>query len=190
MNGVDALAQAIAQNEGWNVNGSLPQRLNNPGDLMSGGSLESFPNPQSGWDALTSKLNNISNGNSKTYPLNETLSDFANTYTGGDPNAANNIASSLGGGFSPSSLLSSILHSTSPVAGAMMDAASSTTGSTVASAGSWLADLFGNSDSIVLRISTIIVGLIFIAGAIFSFESVKTTIVETAKGAAKAAEVS
>jgi hypothetical protein len=174
---VDALAQAIAQNEGYNVAGSLPNTLNNPGDLESNGTLNSYSTPASGWAALESKLNNIASGNSTTYPASETLGQFASTYTGGNPTAASNIASSLGNGVTPSSIMSDILGAGVGVA----------TGDALGSAGDWISQLFGNSDTIVVRISVIVAGLIFIAGALFSFDSVKTTVINTAKTTAKGA---
>jgi hypothetical protein len=186
---VQDLANAIAQNEGFNVNGSLPQTLNNPGDLMSDGVLESFPTPEAGWDALTNKLTNISNGNSTVYPANETLSQFANTYTGGNPTAAANIAATIGNGTTGNSIISDILHASSPAAGMAYDAANSATSGAVGSASGWLGNLIGNPSTVVVRVSVIIAGLVFIAGAIFSFDKVRETVVETSKTALKGAEI-
>ena len=69
---------------------------NNPGALMENGAPVQFPDLQSGIDALTSKINFDLSGKSSVYSPDESLSQFENTYTGGDPNAANNIASMLG----------------------------------------------------------------------------------------------
>jgi hypothetical protein len=182
---------AIAQEEGYNVQGSLPQTLNNPGDLTSNGSLLSFPTPQAGWDALTSKLQNIASGNSSVYPENETLAQFENTYTNGDPNAANNVASILG--VSPSTTLQNIFNNG---AGSTGDNSSSSVPGSVASAGAsaasgplgFLISLFGSgtlsTSDYLIRGVAIASGLILIAGAVFGFDKVQQTVIDSAKGAA------
>lgn len=102
---VNALANAIAKAEGANPS------INNPGDLTSGdvpsGSITGVFNSagvviisdlQTGWDALTQKLENILNGNSSVYSPDMTISQLAQTYTGGD-NAdawASTVSSELG----------------------------------------------------------------------------------------------
>lgn len=70
---------------------------NNPGALMNAnGEPLQFPNLQAGIDALNRKIGFDVSGASKVYSPNESLSQYESTYTGGDPNAANNIASMLG----------------------------------------------------------------------------------------------
>jgi hypothetical protein len=94
--GINALASAVSVAEGYGVSGALPTRNNNPGDLESGGSVTSYPDPQSGWDALTGQLEAIVNGTSSVYSPNMTLAQVGNIYAGGDPNWAANVAQQLG----------------------------------------------------------------------------------------------
>ena len=104
-NFIDAFANAIAQAEG-----SDPS-INNPGDLTAGDVSASnitgvfnsagvviIDTAQNGWNALYSKLGNIFSGVSSVYSPDETLSQFAETYTGGDNAAqwAQSVADSLG----------------------------------------------------------------------------------------------
>lgn len=101
---VNALAIAIAHAEGFYVPGSRPARNHNPGDISDtylsngkDGPLSTFPDDQTGWDALTFKLDNIVNGNSTVYPTGASIAQLAQTWTGGDnPGSwANNVISSL-----------------------------------------------------------------------------------------------
>jgi hypothetical protein len=102
---VNALANAIATAE--NANPSI----NNPGDLTAGdvntdnitGVFNSagvviVSDIQTGWNALTAKLERILAGNSQNYSPDMTISDLANTYTG-NQNAegwADTVSSQLG----------------------------------------------------------------------------------------------
>lgn len=101
---VNQMAQAIARAEGFFVPGSRPARDHNPGDISDtyqavgkDGPLSVFPDDQTGWDALTHKLENILAGMSQTYPITNSISQLAQTWTGGDnPQAwAQNVASAL-----------------------------------------------------------------------------------------------
>lgn len=97
---VDALAAAIAHAEGYYVPLSRPNRNNNPGDIsdrniggvvasgVDSGGLSIFDTPQDGWTALYAKIRNILNGGSTVYSPSMSISDFAQTWTGGD-NASN-----------------------------------------------------------------------------------------------------
>lgn len=96
-------AAAIAQAEGFNSAGSLPQRNNNPGDLKgwpgvptdaSGYSV--FPTEQAGWDALQTQLNAIAAGTSAYYTPDMTIAQMGQVWAGGDPNWAVNVAAYLG----------------------------------------------------------------------------------------------
>jgi hypothetical protein len=102
---VSALANAIAKAEGTSAT------ANNPGSLTSGdvpddsilGIFNSagvviIDTLENGWNFLKNKLQNILDGNSSVYSPNMTISEFAQTYTGGD-NAdgwANTVANELG----------------------------------------------------------------------------------------------
>lgn len=88
---IDRLAKAIAKAEGFYVDGSLPQRTNNPGDLKiaslaadwSDGKAV-FPTVDEGWAALRKQLSIILNGTSNYYRPTDTFARFAQVYTGGD----------------------------------------------------------------------------------------------------------
>ena len=96
--------QAIAQAEGFNVPGSIPQTANNPGDLEVGDigfgtlgqGITKFGSLDDGWTALANQINIIVSGQSSYYSPNATLAQVGATYSGGDPNWANNVASVLG----------------------------------------------------------------------------------------------
>jgi hypothetical protein len=83
---VDRLAYAIARAEGYFVDGSLPQRLNNPGDLVdpTTGKLRQFATPAEGWDALRRQVRAMLSGMSVWYRPDMTLLEVAQRYTGGD----------------------------------------------------------------------------------------------------------
>jgi hypothetical protein len=192
---LDAIAQAIAQNEGYNVQGSLPNRLNNPGDLTSNGQLLSYDTPASGWSALVSKLQNIFSGNSKVYSPNMTLNQFTDVYTNNDPNAANNIASNLG--VNPSDTLQQIynklLNGTQSFSDTMQGAANKLNDTLQKGAqdavniGMFNGDPFSVSSSIVVRAIAVVAGLLLIAGAIWGFDNLRDTAVSTAKKGAEIA---
>lgn len=61
----DAIAQAIAQMEGWGKAGTLASRNNNPGNLTDPrtGQFRIFGTAEEGWNALYSQINlNVSRG--------------------------------------------------------------------------------------------------------------------------------
>jgi hypothetical protein len=102
---IDALANAIAKAEGANPS------INNPGDLTSGdvpsgqqtgvfnsAGVAIIDTIENGWNALTSKLSNILSGNSSVYNPDMTISQLAQTYTGGDNSDAwaSTVAGQLG----------------------------------------------------------------------------------------------
>jgi hypothetical protein len=69
---------------------------NNPFDIMSGGSKVSYPTMDVGIQAGDQLLQNAASGMSQYYSPSETLSQFGNTYSGGDPNWAKNVGNYLG----------------------------------------------------------------------------------------------
>jgi hypothetical protein len=88
-----AIAQAIAQKEGFYVSGSIAQRNNNPGNLRSWGSnpivsgYAKFATIQDGWNALYSQINkNIGRG----LTLNEFFAGKPGVYPGYSPSSDNN----------------------------------------------------------------------------------------------------
>lgn len=109
--GITAMAQAIAEAEGFFVPGSLPARAHNPGDLTegdfgdtgiyltssSGAQIIVYPDDQAGWNALYEKLQNIANGTSSVYSPDMTIAQFANKWTSTQQSSwAENVASSIG----------------------------------------------------------------------------------------------
>jgi len=105
-----ALADAIANAEGANVPGSIPNRANNPGDLKLGdigyGTLAAaggqqitvFPSLAAGMAALEHQISLIASGQSKAgYPAGGSIADIAAVYTGGSGTSwAQNVANFLG----------------------------------------------------------------------------------------------
>lgn len=101
------ICRAIALAEGANISGSVPDRLNNPGDISDGSStygsqvqdgshVTTFPDKKTGWQALYNKINNIANGKSCVYCADWTWQQFAEKYAGDSCVWANNVASALG----------------------------------------------------------------------------------------------
>ncbi len=85
------VAHAIAKAEGYNVSGSVPQRLHNPGDISdgsakfgsqshSGSNVTTFPDDETGWQWLHDKIQNIADGNSKVYDADWTWLQIAQTW--------------------------------------------------------------------------------------------------------------
>lgn len=109
--GVIAMAQAIAEAEGFFVPGNIPARAHNPGDLTegdfgdtgvyltssSGAKIIVYASDQDGWNALYEKLQNIANGTSSVYSPDMTIAQFANKWTSTQQSSwADNVASSIG----------------------------------------------------------------------------------------------
>ena len=94
---VDAIAQAIAQMEGYNSPGSLAQRNNNPGNLRSGpgqigtsSGFAVFASPDDGFAALN---NQIQLNASRGLTLNQFFAGLPGVYAGYAPSSdANNPA--------------------------------------------------------------------------------------------------
>jgi hypothetical protein len=106
-NTVQKIAQAIARAEGFYVQGSIPQRANNPGDLELGdlgnGTISGktvFPSASQGWQRLYVQVQGMLDGSSKIYGPDWTIQDVASTYTGNDNASswAQNVADYLGVG--------------------------------------------------------------------------------------------
>lgn len=90
---VNQLATGIAHAEGYYRPLSRPARNHNPGDITDSfgmatgkdsGGLSIFPDDQTGWDALTHKLENILAGTSTVYFPSEAITQLAQTWTDGD----------------------------------------------------------------------------------------------------------
>lgn len=87
------VCRAIAKAEGANIEGSNPDRLNNPGDISdgrnvfgsehhSGSDVTIFPNKETGWKWLYDKIARAKNGKSATYLPTLTWAQFAQKYSG------------------------------------------------------------------------------------------------------------
>lgn len=116
------VCRAIAHAEGYDVAGTAPANLNNPGDLspgdehgyatagpaeFHGGSyIIHFATPQDGWGALYAKFSNIANGDSTVYQADWSWEQIGQTYAS-DPNWGAHVAAALG--VDPSSTLNDYL---------------------------------------------------------------------------------
>jgi|SRR5579871_1417591 len=98
-----ALAQAIAQAEGFGAPNAIPTVANNPGDLKVGdvgygtaaGGITIFGSVDEGWARLDSQLAAIASGGSSYYNPGMSLAQIGNIYAGGDANWAINVARAL-----------------------------------------------------------------------------------------------
>jgi hypothetical protein len=94
---VQNLANAIAEEEGFYINGSVPQRARNPGDLTDAGDvgcgvietsgpmgahITIYPTVEAGWGDLTRKLTRILNGGSHVYTLDMTFMEMGMKWAG------------------------------------------------------------------------------------------------------------
>src|SRR5260370_8915636 len=101
------VCRAIARAEGANVEGSVPDRLNNPGDISDGGltygfephsgsSVTDFPDKQTGWQWFYNKISNIVAGKSHVYSPSMTWTELAKKYAGNWRPWVANVTGSLG----------------------------------------------------------------------------------------------
>lgn len=102
------VCRAIAYAEGYNVSGSVPAVLNNPGDISdgkstygsehhSGSDVTKFPDAPTGWQWLYTKIQNAVTGQSHVYLPTMSWYDIGAKWA--PPNAdqwAENVASKLG----------------------------------------------------------------------------------------------
>jgi hypothetical protein len=99
---VRRFSQAIATAEGFFVNGSIPQKNNNPGDIMAHGHYVVYSSIEEGWQALYAQVYKMFYGGSMYYNPTMTISQVAFYYANGanDPtgaaNWANNVADYMG----------------------------------------------------------------------------------------------
>lgn len=102
------VARAVAIAEGYNVAGSNPSRLNNPGDISdgrdtygseshSGSQVTVFPDAVTGWQWLYTKIKRAASGGSNTYDPSMSWREIGALWA--PPNAevwASNVANALG----------------------------------------------------------------------------------------------
>lgn len=109
------ICQAIAFAEGANVAGSVPDVLNNPGDISdgaayfsqewhSGSNVTKFPTKEIGWSWLYDKVSNAVNGRSSVYLPSMTWNQIAQKWAGDWQSWVNNVTRYLG--VNPNSTLS------------------------------------------------------------------------------------
>ena len=112
------VCQAIASAEGAHVAGSVPDRLNNPGDLSDGFSVYGgenhdgsnvthFPSKDVGWQWLYNKITNIWDGTSSVYSPDMTWREIAQKWAGNSSAWVANVTAYLG--VSPDSTLNQFL---------------------------------------------------------------------------------
>jgi hypothetical protein len=107
---VEAFASAIAHSEGFYVEGSVPQRANNPGDLTDdgdvghgfietsgpmGAKITIYGSVEDGWQALYKKVRRMLNGASRVYTPDLTILEVGIKYAG-SAEWAENVAKRLG----------------------------------------------------------------------------------------------
>lgn len=102
---IKQFGHAIARQEGFYVTGSVPQRANNPGDLVMpnwtgptlGAGISVFDSPDAGWNALYRQLWLILTGASNRYNLDMTIADMGAVWTTTQKTAwSTNVANYLG----------------------------------------------------------------------------------------------
>src|SRR5277367_2927435 len=107
---VQAFATAIARAEGFYVDGSVPQRSRNPGDLTDDGDvgcgfiatsgsmgarITIYPTVEAGWQALNKKVARMLNGASTVYTPDMTILEVGLKYAG-TAQWGQNVAARLG----------------------------------------------------------------------------------------------
>jgi hypothetical protein len=106
-------SEAIATAEGFFVNGSRPQRKNNPGDIMSHGEYVVYSSIAEGWQALYALVYKMFYGGSLYYNPTMTISQVAYYYADGkdDPDGAANWAQNVANymGVTPDTTLNSLM---------------------------------------------------------------------------------
>lgn len=100
------VCRAIAKAEGANIEGSNPDRLNNPGDISdgdgtfgsehhTGSEVTHFPDKETGWKWLYGKIKRAKEGRSSVYLPTLTWAQFAQKYAGDWENWVNNVTKEL-----------------------------------------------------------------------------------------------
>lgn len=107
---ISKLSVAIADEEGFYVEGSVPQRANNPFDLTdegnigngviqtggpAGAAITIYATPADGWAAGARKLRRMLSGASLVYLLSMSIEEVGMKWSE-DPNWGKNVAAKLG----------------------------------------------------------------------------------------------
>jgi hypothetical protein len=104
---IGKVCNAVARAEGYNVRGSNPFRLNNPGDLSdgastfgseshSGSNVTHFPDAETGWQWLYHKWANIVGGGSSVYSVEMSWDQLAQKWAGNWVSWSFNVTRYLG----------------------------------------------------------------------------------------------
>jgi hypothetical protein len=195
------LTTAIAQAESGGGIAGVAATANNPGNLFIGdqgyGTASNgetiFGSMSDGWAALENQVQGMLNGSSSIYNPNMSIQDAASLYTGGDnPTAwANNVATGLG--TTPSSSLASA--NSSAGGDQSPSAVQSIINRVIAAANPFSTSPTGQGGPSLTsrlqlsRIIVIIIGLLLIAAALFSFKTTQTVIQGSAKLLKTAGEI-
>lgn len=189
------LAQYQAQIEGFGINGAIPTTHNNPCDIEDKhGNIMSFGSIAEGYAACSSKMQFDLSGNSHIYSPSQTVSQFESTWSGGDPNAGNTLAHLLG--VSADTPMQSVIDNTdgtqtvnTPDGSYTVDRKNAPSTSGIGNAiSAMLPDTVSSFFAAHLSdVVAILAGLVLLAGAVFGFRAITTTVIETAKGAAEIA---
>lgn len=213
---IQDLAAAIAREEGVNPAYNNPGGISGTGDTGTsfGAGLGIYSSPETGEDALENLLSNAISGNSKYYTPDEPLSDFMTTYTGGNTNAGNTVSNILGvptsTPISAFGIPANTTQTTSPASSSNPTTSSPTTSNTSTSSSRplWtylpgfddLYNLFNNTGGATTTVAgrsqqewlvdavVVIVGIVLIAGAVFGFKTLTTTVVEGVRTGASLVE--
>src|SRR5271167_4609971 len=120
---IQAFCTAIAHAEGFYVEGSVPQKANNPGDLTDDGDvglgvisttgpmgarITIYPTVEAGWAALTKKCARMLNGASEVYLLSMTIQQVGMKWSG-SATWGINVAMRLGSYVSPQTTLAEFI---------------------------------------------------------------------------------
>lgn len=193
-----SLANAISQLEGFGAPSAIPTLANNPGSLelgdqgygtitaQGGQQITVFGSLQDGWTALENQLGKIFNGTSSYYTPNQTLQQFGNIYSGGNPTYGNNLASKLG--VDPNTTLGQVQGSASSSAAG--DPLSTWQQFNQQVFGHSLTDqtLTGSALAFSSRLIVLVVGVLLIAAGLFSFKTTQVVLQNATKAAKTAAE--
>lgn len=191
-------AQAIANAEGFGVDGAVPTRANNPGDLAigdvgfgtTGSGITIFGSLEQGVTALQNQATKMTNGGSSVYNPNMTIAQAGSLYSNGDPNWASNVAKYLG--LSPSDTLATAGKTVglgdAPTSFSDMspDQMQQTILGLAGSATTGTQDKASSFAGIGLaRIVSVILGLITTGAGLMMFKPVRDVSLEFGKGVAK-----
>ena len=91
---VTRLSEAIATAEGYFVSGSQPNRKNNPGDIETGGIVNTYATTEAGWDALYRQVSMMFDGSSSHYNPGMTIEQIGYVYS---PDGAENWIANVTG---------------------------------------------------------------------------------------------